>query len=104
MLLKQKADSYQPIFGLCEQLTQLNVLSDQLESVVRTIIEIAKRNGSSNSVSTTAQATSRFLYIVRKYSRIEELDTIDKTLTTNIISQQAQLGRLQNFWAHKKIP
>jgi chaperonin cofactor prefoldin len=101
LLLKQKADRYQPIFGLCEQLTQLNIHSDQIESVVRTIIKIAKRNSTSNSISSVAQATSRFLYIVRKYDEIEELDTRDETLTAKIIVQQERLEKLNNFWARK---
>jgi hypothetical protein len=111
LLLKQKGDGYQQTFGLCENIAQLKINSDQLESVVKIIIKIAKRINNNrinnNSVSTTtktatAQATSRFLNITSKYETIEELETIAETLTTQISTLRKLLEGLDNLYAHKK--
>ena len=110
LLLKRKADGYGHTFILCQQLVQLNIGSDQIESVVRTIIKIAKRNNTgSSSVSaaatatttTTQAATSRFLSIIGKYDTIEELDTTRKALAAQIDTLTERLEALNNFWLHK---
>ena len=108
LLLKRKADGYGLTFILCEQLVQLNIGSDQIESIVRTIIEIAKRNSTSiSSVSaaakttTTQAATTRFLSIIRKYDAIEELDTARKALTAQIDALRERLEALDKFWVRK---
>ncbi len=112
LLLKQKADGYGHTFILCQQLVQLNISSDQIASLVRTIVNIAKRNSTSNSSSvsatattttttTTQAATSRFLSIIRKYDTIEELDTTRKALAAQIDTLTERLEALNNFWLHK---
>jgi hypothetical protein len=107
LLLKQKADGYGHTFILCQQLVQLNIGSDQIESVVRTIIEIAKRNSSNRSVSAataataTQAATTRFLSIIRKYDAIEELDTARKALAAQIDALRERLEVLDKFWVRK---
>lgn len=107
LLLKQKADGYGHTFILCQQLVQLNISSDQIASLVRTIVNIAKRNSTSNSSSvsaattTTQAATSRFLSIIKKYDAIEELDTARKALTAQIDTLTERLEALNNFWLHK---
>lgn len=106
LLLKQKADAYQQILGLCEKIAQLKINPDQVEFVVKIIIKIAKRI-SNNSVSTittktaTAKAISRFLNITSKYETIEELETIAETLKTRISALTRRLEGLDNLWAHK---
>jgi predicted nucleic acid-binding Zn-ribbon protein len=104
MLLKQKADGYQQIFALCEQIARLGINSDQIELVLQIIIKIAKRNAN-NSVSemrATAEATSRFSDIVKEYETIEELDRRAEVLTTQINTLTKQLEGLNNFWMHKQ--
>ena len=104
LLLKQKTDGYQQTFALCEQIAQMKINSDQIESVLKIIITIAKRN-TNNSVSkttATAEATSRFSNIIRKYEIIEELDTRAEALTTQINSLTKRLEGLDNFWIHKQ--
>jgi hypothetical protein len=109
LLLKRKADGYGHTLILCQQLVQLNIGSDQIESVVRTIIEIAKRNStSSSSVSaaatttmTTQAATSRLLSIIRQYDTIERLDTARKALADQIDALTERLEALNKFWLRK---
>lgn len=102
MLLKQKADRYQQIFDLCEQIAQLGINSDQIESLVKTIIKIATRNNSSGDVSTTiGQETSKFSSIIGKYDTVEKLDTLEKSLTTQIDTLRERLEALNKFWAYK---
>ena len=105
MMLKQKADNYQQIFGLCEQIAQLGINSDQIELVLQIIIKIAKRNTNNNGVSettATADATSRFSNIVKEYETIEELETRAEDLIIQIISLEKRLEGLDNFWMHKQ--
>jgi hypothetical protein len=110
LLLKRKADGYGHTLILCQQLVQLNIGSDQIESVVRTIIEIAKRNSTSSSSSvsaaatttmTTQAATSRLLSIIRQYDTIERLDTARKALADQIDALTERLEALNKFWLHK---
>ena len=113
-LLEQKADGYGEIFSLCKQLFQLKILPTQLKSLVRTILEIAKRDSrtnddNNNDLSTTTiitseaqqAATSRFLDIIEKYRTIEELDTIDRASRIHIKTLRKRLESLHKFSAHK---